>query len=163
VLGFLPRGLCAFLDSLLHARLGEVKNVSTEVSERQALSNLIRRSRSREPIISNDSASLRSRVDVGARLAGIEHRREVSLSPTVSCWPRSGNLVKRLRSCVGMSRLLEWFLFFLATIVSSQFQAARPWEASFACGLYSNALRRACKAYVASLTACSSSILSSAE
>ena len=94
--------------------------MSTEVSERQALSNLIRCSRSREPIITNDSASLRSRVDVGARLAGIEHRREVSLSPTVSCWPRSGNFVKRLRSCVGMSRLLEWFLFFLATMVSSQ-------------------------------------------
>ena len=76
--------------------------------------------------MTNDSASLRSRVDVGARLGGIEHRREVSLSPTVSCWPRSENRAKRLRSCVGMSRLLEWFLFFLATMVSSQFQAVRP-------------------------------------
>jgi hypothetical protein len=75
--------------------------------------------------MTHDSVSLRSRVDIGVRLAGIEHRREVSLSPTVSCWPRSGNFVKRLRSCVGMSRLLEWFLFFLATMVSSQFQAAR--------------------------------------
>jgi hypothetical protein len=127
----------------LHARLGEVKNVSTLVSERQALSNLIRCSRSREPIMTKDSVSPRSRVDVGARLAGIVHRHEVAPSPTVSCWPRSGNFVKRLRSCVGMSRLLEWFLFFLATMVSSQFPAARSWEAFFACGLYVNALRGA--------------------
>jgi hypothetical protein len=92
--------------------------VSTEVSERQALSNLIRCSRSREPIMTHDSVSLMSRVDVGARLAGIEHRRKASLFPSASCWPRSENLVKRLRSCVGMSRLLEWFLLFLATMVS---------------------------------------------
>jgi hypothetical protein len=90
----------------------------TSQNQQAAVSTaLIRCSRSREPIMTNDSASLRSRVDVGARLPGIEHRREVSLSPTVSCWPRSGNFVKRLRSCVGMSRL---FLFFLATMVSSQ-------------------------------------------
>jgi hypothetical protein len=99
--------------------------VSTEVSERQALSNLIRCSRSREPIMTHDSVSLMSRVDVGPRLAGTEHRRKASLFPAASCWPRSENLVKRLRSCVGMSRLLEWFLLFLATMVSSEFQAAR--------------------------------------
>jgi hypothetical protein len=99
--------------------------VSTEVIKRQAPSNLIRRSRSREPIMTNDSTSLRSRVDVGARLTGIEHRREVPLSPTVRCWPRSGNFVKRLRSCVGMSRLLEWFLLFLATMISSQISSGQ--------------------------------------
>ena len=56
--------------------------------------------------MTNDSASLRSRVDVSARLAGSEHRREVSLSPTVSCWPLSENRAKRLRSCVGMSEAI---------------------------------------------------------
>jgi hypothetical protein len=73
----------------------------------------------------HDSVSLMSRVDVGPHLAGIEHRRKASFFPAASCWPRSENLVKRLRSCVGMSRLLEWFLLFLATMVSSEFQAAR--------------------------------------
>src|ERR1022692_1030992 len=138
----IEKDLYVFLRFALHARLGEVKNVSTEVSERQALSNLMRCSRSREPIMTHDS---------------------VLLFPTVSCWPRSENLVKRLRSCVGTSRLLEWFLLFLATMVSSQFQAARSWERFFACGLYFNALRRARKAYLASSIACSSSILSPAE
>ena len=78
--------------------------------------------------MTHDSVSLMSRVDVGTRLAGIEHRRKASLFPlfpAASCGPRSENLVKRLRSCVGMSRLLEWFLLFLATMVSSEFQAAR--------------------------------------
>jgi hypothetical protein len=113
--------------SAIHARLVEVKNVSPEVSERQALSNLIRRSRSRKPIMTHDSLSLMSRVDVGARLAGLEHRREVSLSPTVSCVPRRENFLMRLRSCAGMSKLLEWFLLLFATMASSQFQAARSW------------------------------------
>src|SRR5580700_3153624 len=53
-----------------HARLVKVKNVSSDVSERQALSNLIRCSSSRDPIIKDDSLStLMSRVDV-ASLAG---------------------------------------------------------------------------------------------
>jgi hypothetical protein len=90
----------------IHARLGEVKNVSTEVSERHALSNLIRCSRSRKPTMTHDSLSFMSRVDGGARLAALEHRREVSLFPIVSCWPRSENLLKRLLSCIGMSRVL---------------------------------------------------------
>jgi hypothetical protein len=68
--------------------------------------------------MTHDSVSLMSRVDVGARLAGIEHRRKASLFPAASCWPRSENLVKRLRSCVGVSKLLECFLLFLATMVS---------------------------------------------
>ncbi len=55
-----------------HARLGEVKNVPPEVSQRQALSNLIRCSRSREPIMTHDSVSLMSRVHVGTCLAGLE-------------------------------------------------------------------------------------------
>jgi hypothetical protein len=57
-----------------HARLVKVKNVSADVSERQALSNLIRWSRSRNPIMKYDSLStLMSRVDVGlgASLAGL--------------------------------------------------------------------------------------------
>jgi len=80
--------------------------VSTEISERQALSNLIRRSRSREPIMTHDSLSV------------------MSLFPTVSC-RRSGNLLKRLRSCVGMSKLLEWFLLFFATMASSHAEDRR--------------------------------------
>jgi hypothetical protein len=55
-----------------HARLVKVKNVSADVSERQALSNLIRCSRSRDPIMKYDSLSaLMSRVDVGASLVGL--------------------------------------------------------------------------------------------
>jgi len=69
--------------------------------------------------MTDDSISLMSRVHVGTCLAGIEHRCEVSLFPTVSCWARLENLLKRLRSCVGMSKLVEWFLLFLATTASS--------------------------------------------
>ena len=97
-----------------HARLVEVKNVSTETRERQALSNLMRCSRSCEPIMTHDSLSL------------------MSLFPTVSCW-RSGNLLKRLCSCVGMSTLLEWFLLFLATMASSHAEdrrLAKEWRRS---------------------------------
>jgi hypothetical protein len=75
--------------------------------------------------MTHDSLSLMSRVDVGACLAGLEHRREVSLFPTVSCWPRSENLLKRLGSCVGMSKLLEWFLLFLVTMASSHAEDRR--------------------------------------
>jgi hypothetical protein len=48
----------------------------------------------------------------------------MSFFPTVSCW-RSGNLLKRLRSCVGMSKLLDWFLLFLATTASSHAEDRR--------------------------------------
>jgi hypothetical protein len=55
-----------------YARLVTVKNVSADVSERQALSNLIRCSSSRDPIIKYDSLpTLMSRVGVGASLAGL--------------------------------------------------------------------------------------------
>ena len=102
-----------------HARLVEVKNVSADVSERQALSNLIRCSSSCEPIVKYDSLStLMSRVNVGARRAGLEHCRNVPLFPVISDWERSGNRLNRLLSCVGMSKLLEWFLLFLATMAS---------------------------------------------
>jgi hypothetical protein len=37
---------------------------------------------------------------------------------------------------------MEWFLLFLATMASSQFQAARSCEAFFAFGLSFNALRK---------------------
>jgi hypothetical protein len=108
-----------------HARLVEVKNVSADVSERQALSNLIRCSRSRDPIMKYDSLStLMSPVDVGANLAGLEHCRDIPLFPTISGWERSGNRLNRLFSCVGMSKLLEWFLF-LATMASSHAEDRR--------------------------------------
>jgi hypothetical protein len=103
-----------------------VKNVSAEVSERHALSNLIRFSRSRDPIMKYDSFStLTSPVDVGASLAGLEHRRNVPLFPIINDWERSQNLLKRLLSCVGMSKLLEWFLRFLATMASSHAEDRR--------------------------------------
>ena len=100
-----------------HARLVKVKNVSADVSERQALSNLIRCSRSRDPIMKYDSLStLMSRVDVGdASLAGW-HCRDVPLFPIMSGWERSGNRFKRLLSCVGISKLSEWFLLFFRTM-----------------------------------------------
>ena len=103
-----------------HARLVKAKNVSADVSERQALSNLIRCSSSREPIMKYDSLStVMSRVDVGASLAGLEHCRDISLFPIISGWERSENRLNRLLSCVGMSKLLEWFLLFLRTMASS--------------------------------------------
>jgi hypothetical protein len=99
-----------------HARLVKVKNVSADVSERQALSNLIRCSRSRDPIMKYDSLSaLMSRVDV----------RDVPLFPIISGWERSENRFKRLLSCVGMSKLLEWFLLFFRTMASSHAEDRR--------------------------------------
>src|SRR4029077_1015602 len=117
-----------FYASLLryHARLVKVKNVSADVRERQALSNLIRFSRSRDPIMKYDSLStLMSLVDVGASLAGLEHGRDVPLFPVIGGWERSENRLKRLLSCVGMSKLLEWFLPFLATTASSHAEDRR--------------------------------------
>jgi hypothetical protein len=100
--------------------------VSASVIERQALSNLIRVSRSRDPIMKYDSLStLMSPVDVGASLAGLEHCPDVPLFPTVSCWPRPENRLTRLLSWVGMSRLMEWFLLFLATMASSHAEDRR--------------------------------------
>jgi len=109
-----------------HARLVKVKNVSVGVSERQALSNLIRFSRSRDPIMKHDSLStLMSLVDVGASLAGLEHCRDVPLFPIISGWERSENRLKCLLSCVGISKLWEWFLPFLATMASSDAEDRR--------------------------------------
>src|SRR5438270_5765303 len=103
----------------LHARLGNVKNVSAGISGRQALSNLIRFSRSRDPIIKYGLLSnFISRVDVSDSLAGLEHR-DVPLLPIISGWEWAEKRLTRLLSCVGMSRLLEWFLLFLATMASS--------------------------------------------
>jgi hypothetical protein len=101
-----------------HARLVKVKNVSVGISERQALSNLIRFSRSRDPSIKYDSLStLMSKVDVIDSLARLEHCRDAPLFSAISdC--RSGNRFKRLLSCPGMGKLLEWFLPFLATVAS---------------------------------------------
>jgi hypothetical protein len=109
-----------------HARLVKVKNVSADVSERQALSNLIRFSRSRAPIMKYDSlATLMSPVDVGANLAGSEQCRDVPLFPIISAWERSANRLKRLLSCAGMPKQLGCFLRFLATMASSDAEDRR--------------------------------------
>ena len=137
-----------------------------KVSERQALSNLIRRSRSRKPIMTDDSLS---QAHVASRcrrpsLAGLEHRREVSLFPALSCFAAVGKTF--LCVCAVVQECLNyWNGFYCSwlTMASTQFHAARSWEALFAFDLRFNALRRACKAYIASSTACSSSILSSVE
>jgi hypothetical protein len=64
-------------------------------------------------------STLMSRVDVGdASLSGW-HCRDVPLFPIMSGWERSGNRFKRLLSCVGISKLLEWFLLFFRTTASS--------------------------------------------
>jgi hypothetical protein len=112
-----------------HARLVKVKNVSADVSERQTLSSLIRCSSSREPIMKYDSLStVVSRVDVGASLAGLEHCRDIALFP--SDWERLENRRNRLLSCVGMSKLLEWFLLFLGTMASSHATLRLSWVVS---------------------------------
>jgi hypothetical protein len=108
-----------------HARLVKVKNVSVGVSERQALSNLIRLSRSCDPIMKYDSLStLISPVDVSASLAGLEDCGAFPLFPIISGWKWWENRLKRLLSCVGMSKLLEWLLLF-ATIASSDAEDRR--------------------------------------
>jgi hypothetical protein len=117
-----------FVASLIcyHARLVKVKNVSVGISERQALSNLIRFSRSRDPSMKYDSLStLMSPVDVSDSLARLEHCRDAPIFTTISGWGRSGNRLKRLLSCAGMSKLLEWFLLFLATMASSDAEDRR--------------------------------------
>jgi hypothetical protein len=113
-----------FVASLIcyHARLVKVKNVSVGISERQALSNLIRFSRSRDPITKYGSLStLKSPVDVSA----VGHCREAPPFTTSSGCGRSGNRLKRLLSCAGMPELLEWFLLFLATMASSHAEDRR--------------------------------------
>ena len=67
-------------------------------------------------------STLISPVDVDASLAGLEHCPDVPLFPTIGGWERSEN---RLLSCVGMSKLLEWFLLFLATMASSHAEDRR--------------------------------------
>jgi hypothetical protein len=100
--------------------------VSADVIERQALSNLTRFSRSRDPIMKYDSLStLISRGDVGANFAGLEHCRDVPLFPSSVVGSEAENRLKRLLSCVGMSRVLEWFLLFLATMASSHAEDRR--------------------------------------
>jgi hypothetical protein len=65
-----------------------------------------------------------SPVYIGASPAGSEHCRDVLLFP-ISGWGRAENRLKRLLSCVGMSKLLEWFLLFLATMASSRAEDRR--------------------------------------
>jgi hypothetical protein len=66
-----------------------------------------------------------SPADVGANRAGLEHCRDVPLFPIISAWERSRNRLKRLLNCVGMSKLLEWFLLFLATTSSNHAEDRR--------------------------------------
>jgi hypothetical protein len=66
-----------------------------------------------------------SQVDVDASLGGLESCRDVPIFPVISGWKRSGNLLKRLLSCVGISKLFEWFLLFLATMASSHAEDRR--------------------------------------
>jgi hypothetical protein len=70
-------------------------------------------------------STLMSPVDVGASVAALEHCRGVPLFPVISGWERSENRLKRLLSCVGMSKLLEWLLLFLATTASSHAEDRR--------------------------------------
>ncbi len=73
-------------------------------------------------------STLMSPVDVGAngaRLAGLEHCRDVPPFPIIIGWKRSENRLKRLLSCVGMSKLMEWFLLFLDTMASSHAEDRR--------------------------------------
>ena len=57
-------------------------------------------------------------VDVGARLAGLEHCRDISLFSAITGWERLENRLNRLLSCVGMSKVRECFLLLLATMAS---------------------------------------------
>ena len=109
-----------------HARLVKLKNVSVGISERQALSSLIRFSRSRDPSMKYDSLSaLMSPSDVSESLTRLERCRDAPLFITISDWGRSGNRLKRLLNCPGMSKLLECFLLFLATMASSDAEDRR--------------------------------------
>jgi len=66
--------------------------------------------RSRDPIIKYDSLStLMSRLDVGARRAGLEHCRNIPLLPVISGREQLENRLNRLLSCVGVSKILELF------------------------------------------------------
>ena len=70
-------------------------------------------------------STLMSPVDVGASLAGSEHCRDVPLFPIISRLERPENRLKRLLSCPGMVKLLEWVLPFLATMASSDAEDRR--------------------------------------
>ena len=47
------------------------------------------------------------------------------MSSIISGWERLENRPKRLLSCVGMSKLLEWLLLFFATTTSSHAEERR--------------------------------------
>ena len=72
-----------------------------------------------------DSLSLMSPVDVSASLGRVGHCRDAPPFTTISGCGRSGNRLKRLLSCAGMPKLLEWFLLFLATMASSHAEDRR--------------------------------------
>jgi len=70
-------------------------------------------------------STLISRGDVGANFAGLERCRDVPLFPSSVVGSEAENRLKRLLSCVGMSKVLEWFLRFLATMASSHAEDRR--------------------------------------
>ena len=63
--------------------------------------------------------------DVSDNHARLEHCRDAPLFGTIIGWGRSGNRLKRLLNCPGMSKLLECFLLFLATMASSDAEDRR--------------------------------------
>ena len=66
-----------------------------------------------------------SRLDVGARRAGLEHCRNIPLLPVISGRERLENRLNRLLSCAGVSKILEYFLLFLATMASTHAEDRR--------------------------------------
>ena len=70
-------------------------------------------------------STLMSPVDVGASLAGLEHRRNIPPLRVISGWERSENRLNRLLSCPGVSKILKWFLLFLATMASTHAEDRR--------------------------------------
>jgi hypothetical protein len=70
-------------------------------------------------------SALMSPSDVSESLTRLERCRDAPLFITISDWGRSGNRLKRLLNCPGMSKLLECFLLFLATMASSDAEDSR--------------------------------------
>ena len=85
--------------------------MSAEVSERQALSSLMRCSRSRDPIMTYDSLYAQVASRCRRQACRLASTAAISRSfSAVSGWEWSEKRLTRLRSCVGMSTLLEWFV-----------------------------------------------------
>ena len=70
-------------------------------------------------------SALMSAGDVSESLTRLEHCRDAPLFVPISDWGRSGNRLKRLLNCPGISKLLECFLLSLATMASSDAEDRR--------------------------------------